>query len=90
MEGLANQAKPARIRASIEATIEGPTCARVHAFQAHSLQIILLGPFVYEPNVMHGLLHIVSLHLVIAISVNFYVMALEICIATNKIDGVCG
>ena len=63
MEGLANQAKPAHIRASIEATIERPTCAQGHAFQAHSLQIILLGPFVYEPNVIHGSLQIVSLQL---------------------------
>ena len=34
--------------------IKPPTCAQGHAFQAHSLQIILLGPFAYEPNVIHG------------------------------------
>ena len=27
------------------------------AFQAHSLQIILLGPFTYEPNVIFGSLN---------------------------------
>ena len=63
MEGLASQAKPAHIRASIEATIKLPNYAKGHAFQAHSLQIILLGPFAYEPNVIHGSLQIVSLHL---------------------------
>ena len=61
MEGLASQAKPAHIRASIEATIKLPTCAQGHAFQTHSLQIILLGPFVYKPNVIHELLQIVYL-----------------------------
>ena len=54
MEGLASQAKPAHIRASIEATIKLPTCAQGHAFQTHSLQIIFLGPFTYEPNVILG------------------------------------
>ena len=39
------------------------SCAQGHAFQTHSLQIILLGPFVYAPNVIHGLLQIVSLQL---------------------------
>ena len=34
--------------------IKPPTCAQGHAFQAHSLQIILFGPFAYEPNVIHG------------------------------------
>ena len=63
MEGLASQAKPAHIRAFIEVTIKPPTCAQGHAFQAHSLQIILLGPFAYELNVIHGLLQIVSLQL---------------------------
>ena len=53
MEGLASQAKPARIIASIEATIKPPTCAQGHALQAHSLQIILLGPFAHEPNIIH-------------------------------------
>ena len=42
--------------------MKSPTCAQGHAFQAHSLQIILLGPFAYEPNVIHGSLQIVSLH----------------------------
>ena len=60
MEGLASQAKPTHIRASIEATIKPPTCAQNHAFQAHSLQIILLGPLAYEPNVIYGSLQIVS------------------------------
>ena len=63
MEGLASQAKPAHIRASIEATINRPTCAQSPAFQAHSLQIILLGPFAYDPNVIHESLQIVSLQL---------------------------
>ena len=57
MEGLASQAKPAHIRASIKP----PTYAQCHAFQAHSLQITLLGSFAYEPNVIHGSLQIVSL-----------------------------
>ena len=60
MEGLASQAKPTHIRASIEAMIKPPTCTQGHVFQAHSLQIILLGPFAYEPNVIHGSLQIVS------------------------------
>ena len=64
MEGLARQAEPARIRATIKATIKPPICVQGHAFQAHSLQIILLGPFAYEPNVIHGSLQIVSLQLV--------------------------
>ena len=63
MEGLASQVKPAHIRASIETTIKLLSCAQGHAFHTHSLQIILLGPFVYEPNVIHGPLHIVSLQL---------------------------
>ena len=57
MEGLASQAKPAHIRTSIDATIKPSTCAQGHAFQAHSLQIILLGPFAYEPNVILGQLN---------------------------------
>ena len=40
-----------------------PTCAQGHAFQAHSLQIILLGSFAYEPNVIHGSIQIVPLQL---------------------------
>ena len=32
-------------------------------FQTHSLQIILLGPFTYEPKVILGSLKIVSLQL---------------------------
>ena len=32
-------------------------------FQTHSLPIILFGPFTYEPNVILGLLKIVSLQL---------------------------
>ena len=64
MEGLASQAKPAHIRASIETTIKPLSCAQGHAFQTHSLQIILLGPFAHEPNVVHGSLQIVSLQLV--------------------------
>ena len=32
-------------------------------FQTHSLQIILFGPFTYEPNVILGSLKIVSLQL---------------------------
>ena len=67
MEGLASQAKPAHIRASIEATIKPPTCVQGHAFQAHSLQIILLGPFAYDPNVIYGSLQIVSLHIAMLI-----------------------
>ena len=61
MEGLASQAKPTHIRASMETTIKPLSYAQGHAFQTHSLQIILLGPFVYEPNVIHGPLQIVSL-----------------------------
>ena len=63
MEGLASQAKSAHIRASIETPITPLTCAQGPAFQAHSLQIILLGPFTYEPNVILGSLKIVSLQL---------------------------
>ena len=63
MKGLASQAKPAHIRASIETTIKPLTCTQGHAFQAHSLQIILLGPFACKPNVIHGSLQIVSLQL---------------------------
>ena len=33
------------------------TCDQGLAFQAHSLQIILLGPFTYEPNVILGSLN---------------------------------
>ena len=32
-------------------------------FQTHSLQIVLFGPFTYEPNVILGSLKIVSLQL---------------------------
>ena len=61
MEGLVSQAKSAHIRASIETPITPLTYAQGPAFQAHSLQIILLGPFTYEPNVILGSLEIVSL-----------------------------
>ena len=54
MEGLASQARPAHIRISIDATIKLSPYAQGHAFQAHSLQIILLGYFAYEPNVTLG------------------------------------
>ena len=54
MEGLASQAKPAHIRTSLDTMIKPSTCAQGHAYQAHSLQIILLGPCAYEPNVIHG------------------------------------
>ena len=54
MEGLTSQARPARTRISMDATIKPSTCAQGHAFQAHSLQIILLGPIAYEPNVTLG------------------------------------
>ena len=57
MEGLASQARPTRTRISIDATIKLSTYAQGHAFQAHSLQIILLGPFACEPNVNLGLLN---------------------------------
>ena len=35
---------------------QGPT------FQPHALQIVLFGPFTYEPTIMCGSLWIVSLH----------------------------
>ena len=57
MEGLASQAKSAHIRASTETPITPLTCAQGPAFQAHSLQIILSGPFIYEPNVILGQLN---------------------------------
>ena len=54
MEGLASQARPARIRIIIDAMIKSSTCAQCHAIQAHSLQIILLGSIAHEPNVTSG------------------------------------
>ena len=58
MEGLASQAKPAHAVFPVGTTTKPLTCAQGHTFQAHSLQIILLGPFICEPNVVHGLLKI--------------------------------
>ena len=57
MEDLARQAKSAHIRAFIETPITPLTYTQGLAFQAHSLQIILLGPFTYEPNVILGSLN---------------------------------
>ena len=63
MDGLASIAKPAHAVFLVGTTIKPLTCAQGHAFQAHSLQIILLGLFTCEPNVVHGSLKIVSLQL---------------------------
>ena len=63
MEGLASQAKPVHTEIPVGTTTKSLTYAQGHTFQAHSLQIILLGPFACEPNVVHGLLKIESLQL---------------------------
>ena len=57
MECLANQAKSSHVKASIKTMIKLLTCDQSPAFQAHSLQITLLGPFTYEPNVILGSLN---------------------------------
>ena len=44
------------------------TCVQGHAFQTHSLQIILLGPFTCELNVVHGSLKIESLQKYLSIN----------------------
>ena len=57
MECLASQAKSSHVKASIKTMIKLLTCDQGPAFQAHSLQIILLGPFTYELNVILGSLN---------------------------------
>ena len=57
MECLASQAKSSHVKASIKTMIKLLTCDQGPAFQAHSLQITLLGPFTHEPNVILGLLN---------------------------------
>ena len=57
MECLASQAKSSHVKASIKTMIKLLTCDQGPAFQAHSLQITLLGPITHEPNVILGLLN---------------------------------
>ena len=57
MECLASQAKSSHVKASIKITTKLLTCDQGPAFQAHSLQITLLGPFSHESNVIPGSLN---------------------------------
>ena len=57
MEGLASQAKSTHVKASVKTMTKPLTCDQGPAFQAHSLQITLLGPFTYESNVILGSLN---------------------------------
>ena len=62
MDGLVSRAKPAHAGFPVGTPTKPLTCAQDHTFQAHSLQIILLGPFICEPNAVHGPLKIALLH----------------------------
>ena len=55
-------------------------------FQTHSLQIILFGPFTYEPNVILGLLKIVSLQLAPSVgkACALAQVAMESCLLASK------
>ena len=54
MECLTSQAKSTHLKASIKTMTKLLIGDQGPAFQAHSLQITLLGPFTYEPNVILG------------------------------------
>ena len=57
MECLASHAKSTHVKAPTKITTKPLTYDQSPAFQVHSLQIILLGPFTYEPNVILGSLN---------------------------------
>jgi len=57
MECLASQAQSTHVKASIKTTTKPLIGDQGPAFQAHYLQITLLGPFTYESNVILGSLN---------------------------------